>query len=287
VKPAPFEYEDPSTLPEALSLLAEHGDAATVLAGGQSLVPLLNFRLSQPERVIDINGLSELDYIRVEDCALRIGALTRQATLERSPEVAARVPLLSEVVRFVGHAAIRTRGTVGGSVAHADPAAELPVTFATLDARFHLRAAAGARCLPAEEFFRTVMMTARKPDELLVEVEVPLPSERTRSGFAEFAKRNGDFALAGVAAVLRVSPDGRCEEAALGLLGAAPVPLRSRVAEEYLRGTELDTGTLAEAARLAAREVRAGGDIHASAEYRANLVEAMAGRALTAAAARS
>jgi CO/xanthine dehydrogenase FAD-binding subunit len=284
LKPAPFEYDAPSNLREALSLLAEHGDAAAVLAGGQSLLPLMNFRLAQPERVIDINGVSELDYIRLDDGVLRIGALTRASRLEHSSEIASRAPLLAELVRFVGHPAIRNRGTVGGSVAHADPAAELPLAFVMLDARFHLQSHTAARSLHAAEFFRTVMMTAREPDELLVEVEVPAQRGRARVGFAEFARRNGDFALAGVGALLRVSSSGECEEAVLGLLGAAPVPIRSRAAEDHLRGTDLGPRTVAEAARLAAGDVQAGADIHASAQFRADLVEAMAKRALTAAA---
>lgn len=212
MKPARFEYDDPATLGEALDLLAEHGEGAQVLAGGQSLVPLLSFRLAQPERLVDLNGVRELDYIRVAEPSLRIGAITRQATLERSPEVAERVPLITEAAGLVGHAQIRNRGTVGGSVAHADPAAELPSAFAALDARFHLRTAGGRRTIGADELFRSHYVTSLEPDELLVEVEVPIASGRRGSSFVEIARRDGDFALAGAAASVAVADDGACEQ---------------------------------------------------------------------------
>jgi CO/xanthine dehydrogenase FAD-binding subunit len=226
MKPPPFEYRAPASVEEALPLL---GPDSVVLAGGQSLVPLLNLRLARPEVVVDINGIAELDYIGAEDGVLRIGAMTRQVALERSELVRARWPLLHQAVRLVGHPQIRTRGTVGGSVAHADPAAELPVALTALDASFHLRSAAGARVLGPSEFFRGPLYTAREPDELLVEVEVPERPEGERSGFAEYAHTHGDFATAGVAAAL--APGGR---ARIALLGAGPVPARAEAAERAL-----------------------------------------------------
>ena len=243
MKPPPFEYEAPATVEEALPLL---GLDSTVLAGGQSLVPLLNLRLAQPELVVDIHGVAELDYLRAEQGPLRIGAMTRQVTLERSELVRARWPLLSKAIRLVGHAQIRSRGTVGGSVAHADPAAELPVALTALDARFHLRSPGGTRAVHASEFFLGALYTVREPDELLVEIEVPELEGGAGSGFAEHARTHGDFATAGAAAVVAAGGD-----AGIVLLGAGPAPVRAEAAERALAGGA-EPG---EAAALAAREV--------------------------------
>jgi CO/xanthine dehydrogenase FAD-binding subunit len=287
LKPPPFEYDDPSTLADALSLLAEHGDDAKVLAGGQSLVPLLNFRLARPERLIDINGVSELDYLRIEDGVMHIGALARQSTLERSAEAAERIPLLIEAVRLVGHVQIRNRGTVGGSVAHADPAAELPAAFAALDARFRVRSAAGERETDSDELFVTHLTTSLRPDELLAEVAVPVPPPRTGSAFVEFARRHGDFALGGAAVLVTLAADGTCERARIALLAAAPTPLRAREAEQVLLGAELTEASAAEAAARAVVDVHPTGDIHGGSEYRHGLVQAMVRRAVLRAAERA
>jgi CO/xanthine dehydrogenase FAD-binding subunit len=243
VKPAPFEYRAPGSVEEALALL---GPDSAVLAGGQSLVPLLNLRLARPDLVVDVNGLLELDYIRADDGRLRIGAITRQVALERSEVVRRRWPLLNKAVRVVGHPQIRSRGTVGGSVAHADPAAELPAALIALGARFHLRSAGGARALDASEFFLGPLHTAREPGELLVEIEVPEPPEGAGNGFAEHARTHGDFATAGAAAV--VAPG---KSAGIALLGAGPVPARAEEAERALINGEDPRA----AAALAARDV--------------------------------
>jgi CO/xanthine dehydrogenase FAD-binding subunit len=240
VKPAPFEYEAPRSVDAALAVL---GDDAKALAGGQSLVPLLNFRLARPARIVDLNGIAELAYLRRAGGVLHIGALTRQATLERSGLVARGWPLIAQAVRHVGHPAIRSRGTVGGSVAHADPAAELPVALAALDARFRLRSVRGERTLGWRELFRGALTTAIEVDELLVEIEVPAPPPGARAAFAEHARTHGDFAIAG-AAVVRA---GR-EHAAIALLGAGPAPVRAPDAERAL----LAGASAAEAAALAA-----------------------------------
>jgi CO/xanthine dehydrogenase FAD-binding subunit len=287
MKPPPFEYDDPRTLSDALALLAEHGDDAKVLAGGQSLVPLLNFRLARPERLVDINGVAELDYLRFENGTLRIGAMTRHSALERSEEVGQRIPLLTEAVRLVGHVQIRNRGTVGGSVAHADPAAELPVAFAALDARFHLRSQDGERTLAADEIFKTHLTTALRPDELLTEIEMPVPAPGTGFAFVEFARRHGDFALGGAAVLVGLAGDGRCERAALALLAAASTPLRRPTVEEWLIGREIDDATGREAAEQSMVDLNPTGDIHGSAEYRRGLVQVMVRRALIKAAERA
>ena len=242
MKPVPFDYRAPASVDEALPLL---GIDSAVLAGGQSLVPLLNLRLARPELVVDVNGIAELDYIRGDEGALRIGALTRQVTLERSELVGRGWPLLQKAVGFVGHPQIRSRGTVGGSVAHADPAAELPAALIALGASFHLRSSGGARTLDSSEFFLGPLYTARESDELLVEVEVPAQPEGAGSGFAEHARTHGDFATAGAAAV--VAPG----HAAIALLGAGPIPVRAEAAERAL----IAGAAPPEAAALAAQDV--------------------------------
>jgi CO/xanthine dehydrogenase FAD-binding subunit len=246
VKPAPFDYAAARSLDEAVGLL---GEEARALAGGQSLVPLLNFRLARPELLVDINGLTELAHLERSDGVLRIGALTRQSALERSELVAAGWPLLTQAVRFVGHPQIRSRGTVGGSVAHADPAAELPVALAALDARFIAQSPRGRRALGAGEFFIGLLTTALEPDELLVEIEVPSPPEGAGSAFVEHARTHGDFAIAGAAAV--VVP---AEHAAIALLGAGSSPVRAPAAERAL----IDGAEPREAAALAASSVDEG-----------------------------
>jgi CO/xanthine dehydrogenase FAD-binding subunit len=243
LKPPPFEYAAPDAVDDAVALLGEGG---TVLAGGQSLVPLLNLRLAFPELVVDINGVPGLDYLEAGDGPLRIGAMTRQVTLERSELVRDRWPLLWKAVRLVGHPQIRTRGTVGGSVAHADPAAELPAALVALGARLHLRSSAGARTVEASGFFRGPLETAREPEELLVEIEVPEQPDGAGAGFAEHARTHGDFATAGAAAW--VAPGGR---SGLALLGAGPAPVRAEAAERALA----DGAAAHEAAELAAHEV--------------------------------
>ena len=233
MKPAPFEYAVPETLEEALELLA--GEDAKALAGGQSLVPLLNFRLARPRLLVDLNRIVGLDGIRVENGTLFLGALVRQAALERSDAVAEQWPLLRQAIRFVGHPQTRTRGTVGGSVVHADPAAELPCVLATLGARFHVRSRRGARVVSAGELFVGALITSLEPDELLVEIEVPAPPPGARSAFVEYARTHGDFALAGVALL------DSAEERRIGLLGVAPTPVvvssldQVEFPDEYLR----------------------------------------------------
>jgi CO/xanthine dehydrogenase FAD-binding subunit len=225
LKPVAFEYEAPYTLDEALLLLDED---SRPLAGGQSLVPLLNFRIARPARLVDLNRIEELSYLRRREGALHIGALTRQATVERSRLVAERWPLLSQTVPYVGHPQVRTRGTVGGSVAFAEPSAELPVALTALDARFHIRSSGDARLLTADELFVGPLMTALEPNELLVGIEVPALPEDARTAFVEYAETHGDFAIAGAATV--VAPG----HAAIALMGAGSTPRRARDAEAAL-----------------------------------------------------
>jgi CO/xanthine dehydrogenase FAD-binding subunit len=261
MKPPPFRYAAATSMDDALALLA--AAEARPLAGGQSLVPLLNFRLARPGLVVDLNPVTELGSLRATPDALRIGAMTRQAALLRSPEVAERWPLLTQALVHVGHAATRSRGTVGGSVAHADPRAELPVALAALNARFHVRGPAGERTLTASEMFVGPYITALQDGELLVAIEVPSPPRGARMVFLEHARTRGDFAVAGVAVLLA---PGR--QAAIALLGAGPSPIRAPAAELAL----LDGATAADAAHLATARV---GD-----DYRRALLTTLTERSL-------
>ena len=282
MKPAAFAYDDPRTAVAALDLLAEHGDEAKVLAGGQSLIPLMNFRLARPSRLVDVNRVDELAFIRRRAGSLHIGALTRMATLVRSPLVADCAPLLVEATRLVGHAQIRARGTVGGSVSHADPAAELPAALTALDARFHVRSRARMRVLGASELFVSYLTTSLEPDELLVEIEVPPLSPRTGTAFVEHARVHGDFALAGAAAVLTLAEDGTCERAAVALCAAAPAPLRVPDAEQALARNPLGYEQASAAAEVAGAAIEGS----ASVRFRRSLTTELVRRALLLAASR-
>jgi CO/xanthine dehydrogenase FAD-binding subunit len=282
VKPAPFEYLEATSVREALEALVSDEDSKA-LAGGQSLVPLLNFRLARPALLVDLNRLGELAYLRREDGVLRIGAMTRQATVERSGLVAREWPLLRQALDHVAHAQIRNRGTVGGSVAHADPAAELPITFATLDARFRAVSLQGERWIEARDFFVNQLTSSLEPDELLVEVAVPATPAGSGSAFVEYARRHGDFALGGCAVQLTLDGDGEVARAAITLLGAAPTPLRGAAAEQILAGRRVDAASAAEAAEAATAEIKPTGDIHGSSEYRRDLIRSLVRRAVIAA----
>jgi carbon-monoxide dehydrogenase medium subunit len=287
MKPAQFEYDDPQTEDEALDLLARHGDDCKVIAGGQSLVPLMNFRLARPARLIDINRIDSLSYIKREEGRLVIGAMARHTHLEHAEEVAQGWPLLTEAVGWVGHAQIRNRGTIGGSVAHADPAAELPAAFAALDAKFQLRSKRGSRTVGWDEFFVSEFTTALAPDELVTAVEVPPLEPGTGTAFVEYARRHGDFALGGAAAIVKLGRDGRCERATIALLSAGPAPVRAEAAEQQLRGVKLDDSSIRAASAEAVRGLRPTSDIHGSTEYRIGLLRTMTERALTKAAQRA
>jgi CO/xanthine dehydrogenase FAD-binding subunit len=285
MKPALFEYEDPETVEEAVSLLATYGDECKVLAGGQSLVPLMNFRLARPARLIDLNRIGSLSHIKVSGSRLLIGAMTRHSQLEHSREAAASCPLLTQAVAWVGHAQIRNRGTVGGSAAHADPAAELPAAFAALDATFNARSRRGDRSIGWRDFFRSEFTTALEADELLVSIDVPIPAPGTGMAFVEFARRHGDFALGGAAVALHVDQTGRCSRAAIALLAAGSAPVRATGAEEKLQGAAIDEAAIGAAAAAAVNGLHPTSDIHGSAEYRIGLLQVMTERALRQAVA--
>jgi aerobic carbon-monoxide dehydrogenase medium subunit len=279
MKPAPFEYRAPMSVEDALSVLADSGDDAKVLAGGQSLVPSMNFRLARPAVLVDINGLRELDYIRTDDGTLRIGALARHIRFEDSVVDDPLADLLTRAANFVGHLPIRVRGTFGGSLAHADPAAEWCMLARTLDAAMVVSGARGQRTIRAEDFFVTVFTTAIEPDELLTEVRLPLLGPEARTGFVEFSRRAGDFAIVAATAAVELRGD-RIENPRIGLGGVGGTPVRASGAEDVLRGEPPSTDLFAEAGASAASEVDPIGDIHGSAEYRRDLVRALTRRAL-------
>lgn len=288
MKPAPFRYFAAHSIEEAVQLLAEHGDEARVLAGGQSLVPLMNMRLAHPGVLVDINNVSELAYVRPRNGGLALGALTRDATIERDALVEERLPLLHEAARYVGHPAIRNRSTVGGSISHADPAAELPAVMVALDAEFEVRNSKGARTIPAQDFFKGYLQTAMQEGDLLTEIRIPdLPSP-SGSAFVEFARREGDFALAGVAAVVALDEDGTIADARLGLCSVGPAPVRAHAAEAMLKGQRPGVELWAAVApAVVAALTDPPSDIHGSADYRRHLAHVLTEQALAAAAARA
>jgi len=278
VKPARFAYAAPRTLPDALALLQETGDDGKILAGGQSLMPLLNFRLARPAVLVDLNRIRELAFVRLRDGVVSIGAMTRQRQLERSRTVAAHLPLVREAIGFVGHAAIRNRGTVGGSLAHADPAAELPAVACALDASIELASARARRELPATQFFRDYFTTASEPGEALVAVHFPAQPRTAGSAVVEVARRHGDFALVGVATVLSRDRAGLCLDPRIALFGVAATPVRATAAEAALRGRGRDAFQAAADAAAAALEPPS--DVHASADYRREVARTLLQRAL-------
>ncbi len=285
MKPAKFDYHDPTTLDEALDLMSRFGDQARPLAGGQSLVPLMNFRLLRPAHIIDLNGVNELNYMKIENGTLRIGATTRQRALERSAEVARHWPLLRDATAFIGHIQIRNRGTVGGSLAHAFPSAELPVAMVTLDASMLIRAKTGQRIVRAEDFFLSYMTTAIEPGELLTDIEVPELSSNSGWSYQEVSRRHGDFALAGAASIISLDANGNIKHARLTLTGTTPI--RAAEAEQMLLGEKPSAALFENAAKLATENLEQDSDIHASAAYRRAACETMARRALAQAAERA
>jgi len=286
VKPPAFEYVAVASTEEAVAQLAAHGDDARLLAGGQSLMPILNMRLATPGRLVDLNRVGALSYIVERRGGVAIGAMTRQRTAERSELVATAVPLLAEALPWVGHTAIRNRGTIGGSLAHADPAAELPAVAVCLDARFTVRGEAGERTLAAREFFRGYLTTALAPTELLTEVWFPSALLGSGAAWIEFACRHGDYALVGVAAVVTLE-GSTVRRASLAVTGVDGVPVRAIDAERLLIGAPLSAESMAAAAESVRRPLEPQDDIHATAAYRRHLAGILTVRALTRAGDRA
>jgi aerobic carbon-monoxide dehydrogenase medium subunit len=277
------EYEAPATIAEAVDVLAEHQDEASVLAGGQSLIPLMALRLARPAVLIDINRVGELSGVSVTDGQVAIGAMTREYVAEESETVADIVPLLAAALPLIGHEAIRSRGTIGGSLAHADPAAELPAVALALDAEFVVRSRSGDRVIPAAEWFEGYLATSRRPDEILVEARFPAAAPGTGVAFQEVARRHGDFAIVGLAASLTLA-DGAISDARLAFAGVADVPVRAADAEDLLVGERPSAELFDEAARRATAGIDPPADLNGSSEYRKTVAAALVRRGLRAAA---
>jgi len=282
MKPPIFDFVSPGSLQEALSLLAAGDGEAKLVAGGQSLVPMLNFRLLNPALLIDVSRLAELREIKEDADYLSIGAATRHHELEMSPVIATHFPVLSAAMRHVAHLAIRNKGTIGGSLCHGDPAAELPMMIQLLDAQLIVQGPEGARTIKAGDFYLGALTPDIAENEILVEVRMPYLGLNTGWGFEEFARKSGDFALAGTAALIK-SEDGLVTEARISLMGVDETPLRAMAAEELLIGKALDPALVEQVCKSAQDLVNPNSDLHASADYRRHLVGALTGRALDAA----
>jgi carbon-monoxide dehydrogenase medium subunit len=279
MKPAPFSYHAATSVKEALDLLTELGPDVRVLAGGQSLVPMMNFRVAQPEHLVDINPVVELDYLHAEDGRLAIGARTRQAALERSPTAAAQAPLLVEAVRHMSFPTVRQRGTVGGSLAHADPAAELPAAVLAMDGELVVTGPEGSRTVPVAEFFRGPFETVVAPHELLTEIRVNAWPAGTGHGFLEFARAHHAFAVVGAAALIHLD-GGLVARAAVALCGVAGIPVRATAAVDQLVGGVPTPEALEEAAAAAADGLDPPSDVQGSGAYRRKLARVFVRRAL-------
>jgi len=281
MKPAPFKYYAPTSVPEVLDLINEHGYDAKILAGGQSLVPMMNFRLVQPAVLVDINNIPELAEIRADGKGVKMGAMVRHSQAERNPLIKERAPLIHETMPQIATIQIRNRGTIGGSLSHADPSAELVVVSAALEAEFRIKSQAGERVVPARDFFVGLLVTVMEPQEMLLEVSIPALPQRSGWSLKEVARRPHDFALMGVAAVLTLDKKDRCQDARLVYLSAGDGPISAPEAAGMLKGEEI-TPDLIEAAaeKAAADEIDPGSDIHATVDFRRHLANVLTRRAL-------
>ncbi len=281
MKPAPFEYHVPDSLEQALDLMSQHADQAKILAGGQSLVPAMNFRIVQPSLLIDLNRVHELSFIREEGNTIRIGAMARERHLELEPLIAKKTPLLAEAVPFIAHPQIRNRGTIGGSIVNSDPAAELPVLMLALDARLKARNTSGERWIAAHDFFVGMFTTALTPNEILVEIELPVMPPHTGWSFMEVAPRAGDYALMGVAALVTLDENGKCKQAKLVYLNAGDGPVVATEASKILDGESLNDQLIESAASMASeKEINPFGNIHTSPDFQRHLAKVLTKNAL-------
>jgi CO/xanthine dehydrogenase FAD-binding subunit len=288
MKPAAFKYLVPDSLASAIEIMGQHGDEGKLLAGGQSLIPAMNFRLIQPTLLVDLNELDELDFIEPsKDGGLRIGAMTRQRAIERDMIVAKRAPLLYETMPFIAHSQIRNRGTIGGSLVHADPAAELPVIMVALNSRFLVQSTNGKRWINAENCFQGIFTTVLNPEDILLEIRIPSISPRSGYAFLEFARRKGDYALSGVAVILSLDVDGTCSDVRLVYLNAGDVPILANRAARIIIGEKPTNELFVEAAHIAAeQEIMPTGNIHATVGYLRHIAEVLTVQALNTALTR-
>jgi len=288
MKPAPFEYHAPDSLEQALDLMSQYAGSAKVLAGGQSLVPAMNFRVVQPSVLIDLNRIAELSYIQEDGDMIRVGAMARERHLEFDSAIAKHIPLLSEAAPFIAHPQIRNRGTIGGSIVNADPAAELPVLMLTLDARLRAKNKSGERWIDARDFFAGMFTTTLEPDEILVEIELPFIAPRTGWSFMEVAPRAGDYALMGVAAVVMLDENGKCQKAKLVYLNAGDGPVDAKEAAKHLEGEKFEEKLIESVAVHASeKEINPFGNVHTSPEFQRHLANVLTRKALATAIQRA
>ena len=288
MKPASFEYYAPDSIEQALDLMRQYAGDAKILAGGQSLVPAMNFRVVQPSVLIDLNRVTELSYVREDDRVIRIGAMTRERQLEFNALISRWAPLLKEAAPHIAHPQIRNRGTIGGSIVNADPAAELPVLMLALSARLKAKSVSGERWIDAQDFFMGMFTTALEPDEILVEIELPASPPRTGWSFMEVAPRAGDYALMGVAALVTLDQNGKCEGAKLVYLNAGEGPMEAKEAEKLLIGESLNDRLIESSASKASEtEINPFGNIHTSPEFQRHLANVLTKKALKQATQRA
>src|SRR5215471_17954819 len=285
--PAAFDYSCPKTLSEAIALLQQHGDDAKILAGGQSLIPLMKLRMAAPKHVIDINRIADLSYIREADGALVIGAMTREADVDASELVRERYPIIADTAAVIGDPLVRNMATVGGNLAHADPANDHPATMLALDAEVVVTGLDGERTVPVAEFFTDFFTTALRPDEILTEIRIPAPTAGSGGAYIKLERKVGDFAIVGVAAQVTIDARGICTRAGIGLTNVAPTPLKAHQAEAFLQGQHLDQDSITQAAQLAAEAARPEADLRGSIAYKRDMVRVLTTRALTRALERA
>ncbi len=285
--PPAFDYLAPKTLPEAISLLQQHGTEAKILSGGHSLIPMMKLRLATPATLIDINGIPGLDYITESEGTLRIGALTREVALEDSALIRSTYRIIYETAVMIADPQVRNMATIGGNLAHADPGNDHPATMLALGARVKATGPNGERIIPIEDFFVDFFVTALEPDEILTEIQVPTPPPGSGGAYLKLERKVGDYAIAGVAAQVTLDQQGVCQYAGIGLTNVSPLPVKAKQAEARLLGAFLDENAIGEAARLAAEASDPGSDLRGSEAYKRAMVQELTKRALRRAAERA
>jgi aerobic carbon-monoxide dehydrogenase medium subunit len=285
--PPSFEYLRPKTIPEAIAFLQQYGDDAKILSGGQSLIPMMKLRLARPGYLVDINSIAGLSHIKEEGGFLKIGGLTREAELEASPVVRAKYPILLDTAHVIADPQVRNLATVGGNLAHGDPANDHPATMLALGAQIVATGPKGERVIPVEDFFLSLFSTALQHDEILTEIRIPIPPPHSGGAYFKLERKVGDFATAAVAAQLTLDGNGACQKVGIGLTNVGPTPIKARKAEDFLRGKKLDGSTIAQAGQLAADESEPSADLRGPVEYKKSLVKELTKRALTRAVERA
>jgi carbon-monoxide dehydrogenase medium subunit len=285
--PPAFEYLRPKTIPEALAFLKQYGDDAKILSGGQSLIPMMKLRLARPAYIVDLNRIAGLSYIKEEGGFLKIGGLTREAELESSSLVRSKFPLLIDTTSVIADPQVRNLATVGGNLAHGDPANDHPATMLALGAQIVATSGKGERVIPVEDFFVSLFTTALEPGEILTEIRIPVPPPKSGGAYFKVERKVGDFATAAVAAQVTLDDKGAIQKAGIGLTNVGPTPVRARKAEDLLRGKKPDAATIAQAAQLAADDAQPSSDLRGPAEYKKGLVKELAKRAISRAVERA